>query len=125
MAKKILYKNHCTPQEQITAGGRYYLDSDCGRKLTGSYLQTLGSGTTTTGTFTGTGTSTTLGAANGFDFISVKLISGDDVGLSFDSSTNAVIKLKEGECFSTAIIGAAQPRIIITGTSTVDWMTGT
>ena len=51
MAKKILYKNHCTPQEQITAGGRYYLDSDCGRKLTGSRLLTL-SGATTTGTLT-------------------------------------------------------------------------
>ena len=124
MAKKILYKNHCTPQEQITAGGRYYLDSDCGRKLTGSKLLTL-DGATTTGTFTGTATSTTLGAANGFDFISVKLVSGDDVGLSFDASTNAVIKLKEGECFSSEIIPAAEPKIIITGTSTVDWMTGT
>ena len=122
MAKKILYKNHCTPQEQITAGGRYYLDSDCGRKLTGSKLLTLGSGTTTTGTRTTTGT---LGAASGFDFISVKVVSGDDVGLSFDATTNAVITLKEGECFSSEILTAAEPKIIITGTSTVDWMTGT
>ena len=122
MAKKILYKNHCTPQEQITAGGRYYLDSDCGRKLTGSKLLTLGTGTTTTGTRTTTGT---LGAANGFDFISVKVVSGDDVGLSFDASTNPVIKLKEGECFSSEISHTAEPNIIITGTSTVDWMTGT
>jgi hypothetical protein len=118
MAKKILYKNHCTPQEQITAGGRYYLDSDCGRKLTGSYLLTLGSGTTTTGTLTATGT---LGAASGFDFISVKVVSGDDVGLSFDATTNPVIKLKEGECFSSEIIPAAEPKIIVTGTSTVEY----
>ena len=122
MAKKILYKNHCTPQEQITAGGRYYLDSDCGRKLTGSKLLTLVSGTTTTGTRTTTGT---LGAANGFDFISVKVVSGDDVGLSLDASTNAVIKLKAGECFSSEVLAATEPNIIITGTSTVDWMTGT
>ena len=122
MAKKILYKNHCTPQEQITAGGRYYLDSDCGRKLTGSKLLTLGSGTTTTGTRTTTGT---LGAASGFDFISVKVVSGDDVGLSFDASTNAVIKLKEGECFSSEILPAAEPKVIITGTSTVEYITGT
>ena len=122
MAKKILYKNHCTPQEQITAGGRYYLDSDCGRKLTGSKLLTLGSGTTTTGTRTTTGT---LGAASGFDFISVKVVSGDDVGLSLDASTNAVIKLKAGECFSSEVLPATEPNIIITGTSTVDWMTGT
>ena len=122
MAKKILYKNHCTPQEQITAGGRYYLDSDCGRKLTGSKLLTLGSGTTTTGTLTATGT---LGGASGFDFISVKVVSGDDVGLSFDATTNAVIKLKEGECFSSEILAAAEPKVIITGTSTVEYITGT
>ena len=34
--RKVIYKNHCTPQEQIIASGRYYLDSDCGRKLSGS-----------------------------------------------------------------------------------------
>lgn len=122
MAKKILYKNHCTPQEQITSGGRYYLDSDCGRKLTGSKLLTLGSGTTTTGTLTATGT---LGGASGFDFISVKVVSGDDVGLSFDATTNAVIKLKEGECFSSEILAATEPKVIITGTSTVEYITGT
>ena len=122
MAKKILYKNHCTPQEQITAGGRYYLDSDCGRKLTGSKLLTLGSGTTTTGTRTTTGT---LGAADTFDFISIKLVSGDDITISLDGTTNGVIKLKEGECFSSEIHHSAEPNIIITGTSTVDWMTGT
>ena len=50
MAKRILYKNHCTPQEQVSDGDRYYLDSDCGRKFTGSKLLTLVSGATTTGT---------------------------------------------------------------------------
>ena len=28
----VRYKNHCTPQAQVISGGRYYLDSDCGRK---------------------------------------------------------------------------------------------
>ena len=55
MAKRILYKNHCTPQEQVSSGGRYYLDSDCGRKLAGSNLYELGSDTTATGTLTATG----------------------------------------------------------------------
>ena len=38
MADRIIYKNHCTPQEQLAfaGGSRYYLDSDCGRKLTGN-----------------------------------------------------------------------------------------
>ena len=33
MAEKIIYKNHCTPQEQAdftTGNDRYYLDSDVG-----------------------------------------------------------------------------------------------
>ena len=33
---KVRYKNHCTPQEQTLAGGRYYLDSAVGRKMSGS-----------------------------------------------------------------------------------------
>jgi len=125
MAKRILYKNHCTPQEQVSVDGRYYLDSDCGRKLTGSYMLELVSNLTTTGTFTGTATSTTLGAASGFDFISISVVNGDDIGLSFDATTNAVISLKEGESFSSVITSGTEPKIIITGTSTVDWMTGT
>ena len=38
MADRIIYKNHCTPQEQLafSGGSRYYLDSDVGRKLTGT-----------------------------------------------------------------------------------------
>ena len=50
---KVKYKNHCTPQEQVSSGGRWYLDSDCGRKLTGSSdtsATLAGTGTLTTGT---------------------------------------------------------------------------
>ena len=37
---KITYKNHCTPQEYITLNTRWYLDSDVGARLTGTYLHT-------------------------------------------------------------------------------------
>ena len=33
---KVRYKNHATPQEQIVSGGRYYLDSDVGKKMAGT-----------------------------------------------------------------------------------------
>ena len=46
---KVRYKNQCTPQEQHTANGRYYLDSDVGRKLAGTC--DTDASITTTGTY--------------------------------------------------------------------------
>ena len=124
MAKRILYKNHCTPQEQVSSGGRYYLDSDCGRKLAGSNLYELGSGTTATGTLTATGD---LGSDSGFDFIAVTAtsITSGTVLLSLDDGTTQIMQLLEGECFASKIASGAQPVVTISGTATVDYMTGT
>ena len=33
MSFKVTYKNGCTPKEQQSTGGRYYIDSDVGRKF--------------------------------------------------------------------------------------------
>ena len=124
MAKRILYKAHCTPQEQVGSSDRYYLDSDCGRKLSGSNLYELGSDTTATGTLTATGE---LGGDTGFDFIAVtaKSITSGTVLLSLDNGTTHVIQLLEGECFASKINSAAQPVVTISGTATVEYMTGT
>ena len=124
MAKRILYKNHCTPQEQVSSGGRYYLDSDCGRKLAGSNLYELGSDTTATGTLTATGD---LGSDSGFDFIAVTAtsITSGTVLLSLDDGTTQIMQLIEGECFASKIASGAQPVVAISGTATVDYMTGT
>ena len=124
MAKRILYKSHCTPQEQVSADGRYYLDGDCGRKLTGSNLYELGSDTTTTGTLTASGE---LGGDTGFDFIAVTAtsVTSGTVLLSLDNGTTSIIKLLEGECFASKIASAAQPYVTISGTATVEYMTGT
>ena len=124
MAKRILYKVHCTPQEQVGSSDRYYLDSDCGRKLSGSNLYELGSDTTTTGTLTATGE---LGGDTGFDFIAVtaKSITSGTVLISLDNGTTQIIQLLEGECFASKILATAQPVVTISGTATVDYMTGT
>ena len=126
MAKRILYKNHCTPQEQVGSSDRYYLDGDCGRKLTGSNLYELGSDTTTTDTITSTASSGTMGGDTGFDFIAVTAtsISSGTVTISLDGSTE-IIKLLEGECFASKIASGAAPKIHISGVATVDYMTGT
>ena len=128
MAKRILYKNHCTPQEQPTSSDRYYLDGDCGRKLAGSYLYELGSDTTTTDTLTASGE---LGGDTDFDFIAVtatSITSDATVHISLDNNTTIPIKLLEGECFASKIDSSAQPYVRITnnsGTASVDYMTGT
>ena len=122
MAKRILYKNNCIPQEQVSSGGKYYPDSDCGKNLAGSHLLELGSDTITTNTIT---SSADLGSDSGFDFIAVKVTSGDDVTLSLDNGTTQIITISEGECFSSKIASGAQPYVTISGTSTVEYITGT
>ncbi len=125
-AEKIIYKNHCTPQEQLSFSGggtRYYLDSDCGRKLTGSYVYDLDSaGTTVTNTITSSGA---IGTTIDFIAVTATSISSGTVLISLDGGTTSIIKLLEGECFASKIASGAAPYVTISGTATVDYMTGT
>ena len=117
---KVRYKNHCTPQEQIASGGRYYLDSDCGRKLTGvaDTSATLAS----TGTLT-TGASISTSAtqvASSKDFVYVKNTGSTDVLVTLDNS-NYLILLSENEAFASEINTSADVRVkTASGTSTID-----
>ena len=121
--KRILYKNHCTPQEQVGSTDRYYLDSDCGRKLTGSYVYDLDSaGTTVTNTITSSGA---IGTTIDFIAVTATSISSGTVLISLDGGTTSIIKLLEGECFASKIASGAAPYVTISGTATVDYMTGT
>ena len=126
MAKRILYKNHCTPQEQVGASDRYYLDSDCGRKLAGSHLLELGSDTTATNTLT---SSSAIGTTIDFIAVTATSITSDaTVHISLDNNTTIIIQLLEGECFASKIASGAAPYVRITnnsGSASVDYMTGT
>ena len=102
MADRIIYKNHCTPQEKITfgSGDRWYLDSDCGRKLTGNCIsKSTSTGTPVTGTFTGTINLTSV------QFIYVKNTntSGSDYLLLNIGGMGAVIRLNYGESFASDV----------------------
>ena len=119
--KRILYRNHCVPQEQVGSGDRYYLDSDCGRKLTGSNLYELGSNTTATGTLTST---SAIGTTIDFIAVIATSISSGTVTISLDGSTE-IIKLLEGESFASKIASGATPTVHISGSASVDYMTGT
>ena len=111
---KVRYKNHCTPQEQIASGGRYYLDSDCGRKLTGN-ADSLADSETANGTLT-TGVSVSDSAvsiASSKDFVYVKNTGSSDVFISLAGTADAkyVIVLSEGEAFASDIHTSANVRV--------------
>ena len=124
MADRIIYKNHCTPQEQLafTGGSRYYLDSDCGRKLTGNCeSKSTSIGTPVTGTFSSTITLTSV------RFIHVRNTdtSGSDYLLLNigAAAMGAVIRLNYGESFSSDVGSTASDTttVVITASGTPDY----
>ena len=128
---KVRYKNHCTPQEQLVADGRYYLDSDCGRKLTGvcDTSATLADsdagssgGTLTTGVAI-SGITEIVTAGSNADFVYVKNTGSTEVVISLTSDATAkyVIALAEGEAFASEISTSARVFVkTLSGTSTIE-----
>jgi len=129
MPKKILYKNHCTPQEQISSGGRYYLDSDCGRKLTGNEEFTLDAPVTAyVSSEAVTTTPESLGADK--DFVFIKNTGGNDVLVAFDGNITYHTRLSNGESLAVQLRGTDVDSNNVyvktsSGTSTVEYFTGT
>jgi hypothetical protein len=128
MADRIIYKNHCTPQEKLAfAGGdRYYLDSDCGRKLTGNCeSKSTSIGTPVTGEFPATISLSSV------KFIHVKNTdtSGSDYLLVNIGSMGAIIKLSPpGESFSSDVGSTASDSttvaITASGTPNFEYIKG-
>ena len=122
---KVRYKNHCTPQEQIASGGRYYLDSDCGRKLTGDC--STDASLTTTGTYDETlavTDSASSALTSSHEFLFIKNTGSTDVLVTLDNS-NYLILLSEGEAFASEIGTSAVVKVKTdSGTSTVEYFVG-
>ena len=120
---KVRYKNHCTPQEQILTDGRWYLDSDCGRKLTGNAETSAtlsATGTLATGTSISDSATEVVSAASNADFVYVKNTGSTDVLITLDNS-NYLILLSEGEAFASEISEDANVKVkTASGTSTID-----
>ena len=121
---KVRYKNHCTPQEQILTNGRWYLDSDCGRKLTGNAETSAtlsATGTLTPGVAISTSATEIVAAAR--DFVYVKNTGSTEVTMSLtsDSSAEYVIALAAGEAFASEISTSARVFVkTASGTSTIE-----
>ena len=128
MADRIIYKNHCTPQEKLgfAGGDRWYLDSDCSRKLTGGCeSKSTSINTPVTGTF-----SSTISLSS-VKFIHIKNTdtSGSDYLLVNIGSMGALIKLSPGESFSSDVGGTASDSttVVVTagsGTPSFEYIKG-
>ena len=107
---KVRYKNHATPQEQLASGGRYYLDSDVGKKLTGTC--DVSASITTTGTYNASLVITSTASSaltSSHEFVFIKNTgggSGSDVLITLDNSSYLIL-LTDGEAFATEISTSA------------------
>jgi len=122
---KVVYKNHCVPQEQVASGGKYYIDSDSGRKLTGR-AETTATLASTGAHTTGTSISTSATQiASSKDFVYVKNTGSTDVLVTIDG-TNYLILLSESEAFASEISTSANVFAkTASGSSTIEYFTVT
>ena len=118
----VRYKNHCTPQVQVISGGRYYLDSDCGRKLTGD-CSTVAS-LTTTGTYDeslAVTDSASSALTSSHEFLFIKNTGSTDVQVTLNNSDYHIL-LSEGEAFASEIDTSSVVKVKTgSGTSTVEY----
>jgi len=118
----VRYKNHCTPQAQVISGGRYYLDSDCGRKLTGD-CSTVAS-LTTTGTYDeslAVTDSASSALTSSHEFLFIKNTGSVDVQVTLNNSDYHIL-LSEGEAFASEIDTSSVVKVKTgSGTSTVEY----
>ena len=118
----VRYKNHCTPQEQISSGGRYYLDSDCGKKLTG--VCDTDDILTTNGTYSpslAVTDSASSALTSSHEFIFIKNTGSTDVWVTLNNS-NYHILLSENEAFTSEIDTSSVVKVkTASGTSTVEY----
>ena len=126
---KIIYKNHCTPQEEVnfSTGSRWYLDSDCGRKMTGEASITV-DGTKAYVSNLAVTTSASAALTSSDDFIFIKNTgggSGNDVLVTIDN-VKYYILLGSGECFASKIHTSAVVKVkCSSGDSTIEYFVGT
>lgn len=112
---KIIFKNHCTPQEYVTENSRWYLDSDVGTKLTGGADAGITATTQPTysasTTLNSSATPVSIGATTQ-DFVFIKNLGLTSTGVTSTASVLVSldgtggkyrIKLAVGESFAAEI----------------------
>ena len=124
---RVRYKNHATPQEQHSAGDRYYLDSNAGKKFSGTgdighhIFGGRGAIRSYTAEFAVTD-SESIALTNTMDFFYIKNTGDNDVLLSVDG-TNYLIVLSNGDAFASQVHNSATAKVKSAAgeTSTVEY----
>ena len=121
---RVRYKNHATPQEQHSAGDRYYLDSDAGKKFSGTgdiSGATLAGSRSLVENFAVTDSASSA-LTSSTDFFYIKNTGDNDVLLSIDG-TNYLIVLSNGEAFASQVHNSATAKVKCAAgeTSTVEY----
>ena len=127
MALTIRYGSYCVPQEQVSNGGKFYIDGDAKTKMGGNHTETVNS---YTAPLIAT-SDTTLSATQ--DFVAIKALSIDSgtvlISLNADEGdANDIeypIKLLVGECFASKIASGARVKIAISGVARVEYWSAT
>ena len=132
---KIVYKNHCTPQEYMTENSRWYLDSDVGARLTGTAVVDFSSTQPTYATGDLSGVQTVILDTGAQDFYYIKntgATGAGNINLSFaDEDTNGSeadgyrILIGPGECFASKVSTFANFMIKSTATTTYEYIKAT
>ena len=108
--ERVVYSNHCTPQEFPADGSvaatRWFLDSDCGRKLTGKVATAVFSNGIYYGTATSNGIVKNI-SAHGPEFVFLKNNGTANVSVSLDGSTTYVMVIVPGEAVAFECYDAA------------------
>ena len=110
MALTIRYGSYCVPQEQVSNGGKFYIDGDAKTKMGGNHTETVNvyvapSIKTATYTFP------TLQ-----DFIVIKALeieTGSYILISLDNGDSYPIRLLKGECFASKVDSGARLKVAI------------
>ena len=118
MALSIRYGSYCVPQEQVSSGGKFYIDGDAKTKMGGNNTYTVSTSYTAPQT-----TTSTVALAGSQDFVAIKALSIDSgtVLISLDNGDTTPIKLLVGECFASKIASGAVAKIVISGIARVEY----
>ena len=122
MALTIRYGSYCVPQEQVSSGGKFYIDGDAKTKMGGNTTYTVSTSYTAPQT-----TTSTVALAGSQDFVAIKALSIDSgtVLISLDNGDTTPIKLLTGECFASKIASGAVAKIVISGAANVEYWSAT
>ena len=129
--QRAVYSNHCTPQEFPADGlvdaTRWFLDSDCGRKLTGKYATVEFTNGVLYDSKTSDGSLVTRADP---EFLFLKNNASANVKVSLDDSTNYTILIAPGEAIAfeldkAVLTNASRIKIAaVSGTPNVEYYIG-